>query len=950
MQEPQFINDTPPENKALNFNFLYSEGVKIVQELTGAFWTDYNPHDPGVTILEQLCYALTEVAYRTNLPIQDLLHQGDNQARIFYQPAEILNNKPLTINDFRKVIIDEIPEVQNLWLFPVGGQEFSLRGLYKIYVDLYDYTEDAEVQASIIQKVRLIFGRYRNLCEDIHEITIVKPILLSIYADIEVESSAEVEDVLASIYFQLNQSLNPEIHFYSLREMFQKGKTVQEMFTGPLLKHGFIEDHSLTDKIDKILVSELIKIIMQVPGVTSIKNLSLFAEGKSEGNQLKIGDNQGVRLIFGSDKESNNYTINFYKGNLPYTGIERNKVDRKYHELNTNNKRVYRLSNPKIDTPTGTKLNIAEYYSVQNHFPITYGIGEDGIAGKPDEARKAQAKQLKAFLLFFEQILANYLAQLANVKNLFSPQNNQRRTYFYQNLHTVPRVNELLADTPQNTINDILFGKNDSIPQSYEEGLPHLLALQDDFLQRRNRFLDFFLAVNGISYYEYEVSQKQFYKDPLTFAEYLIASKTYFLEKFPELSQNRAQAFDYTQEVLNQTNLAGLEYTLMILLGMGGRDLATDEAAFRRVPIFYHQAVAEKLFIIDNEQDSKLTEKWFKIVGLPDYLNAAMIDNEFDFIDDADLKALANEEDKPEMLNLTRFYPQKLLSIHFLREATDLRNYKLGQAHAGDNYHLVFREDNQWIYLAELKYYEDAFWLLKSLLQFLKKQNAYQEQLYLLEHILLRPQNTDQKFGFYILNEKGDPVLKSSIRYNFAERQALVAKIEPFLYDSQNYSVERRNDGNFEIQFQMPNDSLQLVSLKNYISVQEIHQVMESLYEFIANKRLIVPYEEKISFFIQISEEDEAIPEDFFNHHISLLLPAWTARFTNSEYRKIAESIIRENTPAHIAFQIAWLATPDMGKFEELYYEWLQIKRESSSPNPQLENLENQLIRFLTKQ
>jgi hypothetical protein len=949
MQEPQYIHDAPPDNKALNFNFLYSEGVKIIQELTGAFWTDYNLHDPGVTILEQLCYALTDLAYRTNLPIQDLLYQSDNQSRIFYQPAEILNNKPLTINDFRKVIIDEISEVQNVWLFPVQSQEFSLLGLYKVYIDLYDYNEDVDFQAVIIQKIRHIFGRYRNLCEDVYEITIVKPILLSIYADIEVESSAEVEDILANIYFQLNQNLNPEIHFYSLREMLQKGKSVQEMFTGPLLKHGFIEENSLTSKVDKILVSELIKIIMQVPGVASIKNLTMRAEGKSEGNQLKIADNQGVRLIFGADKDSAHYTISFYKGNLLYAGIEKNKVDRKYNELNTNNKRVYRLSNPKIDTPTGSKLPIEDYYSIQNHFPINYGIGEDGIAGKPDAQRKAQAKQLKAFLLFFEQILANYLAQLANVKNLFSPQNSQRNTYFHQKLTSVPQVGELLADTPNNSINDILFGKNDSIPQSYAEGLPHLLALQDDFLQRRNRFLDYFLAVNGISYYEYEVSQKQFFKDPTAFAEYLIASKTYFLEKFPELSQNRAQAFDYTQEVLNENNLAGLEFTLMILLGMGGRDLAADDTAFRRIPIFYHQTIAEKLFIIDNEQDSKLTEKWFKIVALPDYLNPTIIESEFDFMDDADLQALEKEEDKPDLLNLTRFFPQKLISIHFLREGGDLKNYKLGQAHVGDNYHLVFKEDNQWIYLAELKYYEEAFWLLKSLLQFLKKQNSYQEQLYLVEHILLRPQNIDRKFGFYILNEKGEPVLKSSKRYTFAERQALVAKIEPFLYDPQNYSVERCNNGNFEIQFQLPQEDIQLVSLEDNISVQAIHRVMESLYEFIANKRLIVPYEEKIGFFIQISEQDAVIPEDFFNHHISLLLPTWTARFTNSEYRKIAESIIRENTPAHIAFQIGWLATPEMSKFEDLYYEWLRCKREKPEPNAQLEELENQLIRFLIK-
>jgi uncharacterized protein len=35
-------------------------------------------------------------------------------------------------------------------------------------------------------------------------------------------------------------------------------------------------------------------------------------------------------------------------------------------------------------------------------------------------ARKSQAKQLKAYLLFFEQALANYFAQLSNVGALLS--------------------------------------------------------------------------------------------------------------------------------------------------------------------------------------------------------------------------------------------------------------------------------------------------------------------------------------------------------------------------------------------------------------------------------------------------------------------------------------------------------------------------------------------------
>ena len=40
------------------FEVLQEESLAQLQELSGNVWTDYNLHDPGVTILEQLNYAL----------------------------------------------------------------------------------------------------------------------------------------------------------------------------------------------------------------------------------------------------------------------------------------------------------------------------------------------------------------------------------------------------------------------------------------------------------------------------------------------------------------------------------------------------------------------------------------------------------------------------------------------------------------------------------------------------------------------------------------------------------------------------------------------------------------------------------------------------------------------------------------------------------------------------
>ena len=86
---------------ALFFNTcLRAEGLKYVEQLARRIWTDYNVHDPGITILELLCYAITDLGYRTSYPIQDILtEQKDSLQKLhaqFVSAARILPSKPVT--------------------------------------------------------------------------------------------------------------------------------------------------------------------------------------------------------------------------------------------------------------------------------------------------------------------------------------------------------------------------------------------------------------------------------------------------------------------------------------------------------------------------------------------------------------------------------------------------------------------------------------------------------------------------------------------------------------------------------------------------------------------------------------------------------------------------------------------------------------------------------------
>src|SRR5687767_6487291 len=102
---------------------LRREGIGFIEQMGSAHWTDYNTHDPGITILEALCYAITDLSYRTGWKIEDILSPEipsidklmpfPNQA--FFTARNILTVNPWTTDDFRRWLID-LEFIRNAWL------------------------------------------------------------------------------------------------------------------------------------------------------------------------------------------------------------------------------------------------------------------------------------------------------------------------------------------------------------------------------------------------------------------------------------------------------------------------------------------------------------------------------------------------------------------------------------------------------------------------------------------------------------------------------------------------------------------------------------------------------------------------------------------------------------------------------------------------------------------
>ncbi|WP_194976400.1 hypothetical protein [Aquiflexum lacus] len=343
----------------------------------------------------------------------------------------------------------------------------------------------------------------------------------------------------------------------------------EKLYEGPILKHGFIDEEELikADRRKKLHVSDLIQIIMGIPGVAAVKSIQIAnkPQDNESGNipsksvkwclHLAFEQNYVPRLNIDLSK------ITYYKEQLPF--IARKLTVKDLLDEMRRKERPQKIRYPAMDIlpPRGTYMDPEKYISVQNEFPLVYGIGEAGLMpptqGRPDEAR---ARQLKGYLMVFDQLMANFLSQLGHVRDLFSmdPQMDAfgnfliNKTYFSQSLlDIVPNAHDLYQDTV-----------------SHGQHLQEITESSEQFQKRRNRFLDHLIARFAEKFTDYDRLTRRLLGEEG--GGRLLTDKLFFLQKYPWISANRAKAFDYHNPHLfwTQENSSGLEKRTALMMGV----------------------------------------------------------------------------------------------------------------------------------------------------------------------------------------------------------------------------------------------------------------------------------------------------------------------------------------------------------------------------------------------
>ena len=405
-------------------------------------------------------------------------------------------------------------------------------------------------------------GQYRNLGEDYSKFTASRVQEIALFGTIIAAPEYNINELIAEVYFRVDRFLNPLVRFNSLSEMTEKGYLFEELFNGPQLKHGFIEDRDLEQlkRRSVVYTSDLIRLIMDVPGVKAVADFSISSYidnrlmGRNVINCLNLTNSDVYKPRFSASKTD--FLVQVDAKTEP---IDKPALFNWYaQKLAAEKSQQFPSGQWKnLALPLGEDMEIEAYGSIQYDFPEVYGIDNYGLPIDATEERKARAQQLKAYLLPFEQLLANYLKQVAHLPELFSYNRNIDATYATQPLYDVPNVQPLFSGFVQNNTTWDVFVQD--LNNSYQTALREGESV-DEFRSRRSRFLSHMLARFGERFADYSTQMfdrhKALLNDPQTTGTYLvkrgetldklISDKIAFAEDYPIVTGERYRAFDTT--------------------------------------------------------------------------------------------------------------------------------------------------------------------------------------------------------------------------------------------------------------------------------------------------------------------------------------------------------------------------------------------------------------------
>lgn len=893
------LDNSPLPHPAMDFMGLRTEAIQQLQALCGDVWTDYNQHDPGLTILDQLLYTMTDLSYRLDFDIEDLMARVDGQRQAgMFSPRTILPSRALTLDDYRKLMID-VPGVRNAWIetvtFPIpkvfhypeehlyqiaedaGAERITIQGLYRAWVELIPGFVGS--RQDVIQAVRNCLIANRNLCEDFMDVRILEPQPVRVVMQIEVGHVEDLPALKDEIFRRLSGYISPALPQYTLQEMLARGYRVDEVFDGSALRHGFIDDAELAayQRRTELRSSDLIQVLMNIPGVSVVRDIHLkTSTSKVEKWLLPLDVSKAAQL------DTDLSSVTFYKEELlggtyrPSTGTLAGDI-----------RDIPAPWELDIIEPLRKSRNIAQYHSLQQHFPANYGLGSNRLLSDANPHRLAQQKQLQGYLLLFEQILANLFSQAAEAASLYSFTDAAPRTYFSQSLlERIPGIAAVLnpqeaalgmrqieGDTwgftpgvvqpeqgsrivvsgPFAEVGDVLVTESNALvvrlefPQgSVVPAGPHTWSYTPEHLSnqlqaisetgnvgllRKNKFLNHVMARFGEQLTEYTLLLNHLEPEGNAATTKAITDKLSFLRDYPLISADRGGALDYLRPYDAPANVPGFMRRILRMLGIPAQAVGSLAAE----PMDWLKANFERYV----HENTTWAEIW-AFAGDPAHYRFVDKDNRLELLRDPD-------DTQGSVIAVSKAFTEPTDPVQAI--------ISLVEAHAD-----------------------------------ISRRN---EGLHIVEHVLLRPRSIDEESGLHVLYR--EKVISRAYAHPVILGGYICECPSHGLTDYSEILLRRLNGADLRLKpTELTPDSFVLILTPN-LRVDELPRD-----------------------FVQID-----YPEDPYSLQFTVMLPDWPIRNQDENFRKLVEKTIRLEAPAHLKVYLQWLDIDHMHAFEHCHFTWL---------------------------
>ncbi|HSJ00020.1 MAG TPA: hypothetical protein VLA59_06495 [Patescibacteria group bacterium] len=523
---------------------LVEAGVARIEALAGDTWTDFNEHDPGVTLLHALAYGLTDLGYRAGHPVADLLTGPDGQidadGGCLYPPDRIFPCAPVSLLDLRKRLLDEMPGLRNVWIDRSPSDDPALTGRYRVW--LLPGPGAGGTRADLISTAERLLSSMRPLGDVFDEVGLFSTVTLSLSIHATTSPDRTLDEILKDAQATVAAALCPPIVFQPRTGPLAPTLPPDVLYEGPWLVHGFLGDEALWSPRQEADVEDLVREALErTDGIEDIASLSItFLSARPPTDPSP--------QAFTWDAYADHNELHFNdRIHVPAASSFPGSSDQAGAGAGAASPAILKPApearGSAAAPPAGVFVDAGRHDAVQDSLPPSYGLEKNGLPPDASAQRIAEVRQLRGYLFVFEQILANRFAQLAHAQKLLSWRDEP--THVWQSLEALTGADEVLDGPYAAGVQAVVTSWNQAYSQE-EAVADHLLA----------RFAE---SLPSLDWQNFET----------------LSQKRSFLEHYPELGQNRQIGFDVArarrQGGPDPDNASWLERKLDLLLAAGPR-------------------------------------------------------------------------------------------------------------------------------------------------------------------------------------------------------------------------------------------------------------------------------------------------------------------------------------------------------------------------------------------